>query len=102
MRGIALVKDLGVVGRVAARGALYRSLHLVLGHVDRAGVLDDAAQRRIAAGVTAPGFHRDGDFLADLGELFRHAIPAGEHRVLADFENSAHGPLSPVEVANDK
>jgi hypothetical protein len=29
----------------------------------------------------------------DAGELLRHAVPPREHRVLADFEDAAHGAL---------
>ena len=34
---------------------------------------------------------RDRDVLADPAELLRHPVPAREHRVLSDFENTSHG-----------
>ena len=90
VRRVALVDDLVVVRRVLADRALDRGLDLVLRHVDVARVLQDAAQRGIRARVGAAGFHGDDDFLVDARELLGHAVPAREHRVLADFEDSSH------------
>ena len=91
MRGVAFVQHLLEVGCVASRGALDGSLDLVLGHVDRAGVLDDSPQRRVRVRVGATTLDRNRDVLADSRELLGHAVPTREHRVLADFENSTHG-----------
>jgi len=91
VRRVALVEDLLVVGRVLARSLLDRRFDLVLRHVDRAGVLDRAAQRRVGLGVGTPGLDGDGDLLADARELLGHLVPAGEHRVLAGFEDASHG-----------
>jgi hypothetical protein len=44
VRCVSFVQGLGVIRGVAAGGALDRRLHLVLGHVDGARVLDDASQ----------------------------------------------------------
>jgi hypothetical protein len=68
-------------------------IDLVLGHVHRTRILDDATQRRVAVRIASAGLHGNGDVLADLGELFRHAIPAREHRVLANFKYAAHEPF---------
>ena len=97
---VALVDDLLVVGDVLARGALDRRLDLVLRHVDRAGVLDDAAQLRVAGRVGTAGLDRDHDLLADAREGLGHAVPAGEHRVLAGFEDASHRrrSLSPCGI----
>ena len=78
------------VASVTSRGALDGGLNLVLRHVHGAGVLDAAPQRRIRRRVRPARLYRDGDFLADPGELLRHPVPAREHRVLADFENASH------------
>ena len=48
-------------------------------------------------GVGAARLDRDRDFLADAGELLRHAVPAREHRVLADFEDASHGNSTCLE-----
>ena len=88
---VAFVDDLVVGRRVLACRALDRRLDLVLRHVDGARVLDDAAERGIGVRIGAAGLHRDDDVLADPGELLRHPVPAGEHRVLAGFENASHG-----------
>jgi hypothetical protein len=91
VRRVRLVDRLVVIGGIAAAGALDRGLDLVLGHVDRAGVLDDAAQGRIRARIGAAGLHGHRDVLGDARELLGHAVPAREHRVLANLENASHG-----------
>ena len=45
----------------------------------------------LEAGSGAAGLDGHGDVLGDAGELLRHAVPAREHRVLADFEDAPHG-----------
>ena len=93
MRRVALVQDFRVVGRILARGAADGRIRLVLRHVDGAGILQHAAQRRVRRGVGTAGVHRDGDVLGDPGELLGHAVPAGEHRVLSDFEYASHARM---------
>ena len=94
VRRIAFIDDLDVIGRIAPGGALDRRLDLVLGHVDGAGVLDDAPQGRVGRGVGAAGFNGNGDVFADTRELLGHAVPTREHRVLANFKYATHGVLS--------
>src|SRR5207302_3733822 len=88
----ALIQHPLIVGGVAARCALDGRLDLILRHVDRARVLDHAAQRRVRSRIRSRGLHGNGDVLRDAGELLRHAVPPREHRVLSDFENASHGP----------
>ena len=90
VRCITLVKDLLEIRGVLAGGALDRRVDLVLRHVDRARVLDNSPQRRIAVRVGTAGLHGDRDVLADARDLLRHPVPPGEHRVLADFEDASH------------
>jgi hypothetical protein len=71
------------------RSALDRGLDPVLRHVDRARVLDYAAQVGLLFGSTAR-LHGDRDVLADPRELLRHPVPPGEHGVLANFEDATH------------
>ena len=90
VRRIAFVEDLLEIRGTLAGSAADRRLDLVLRHVDRARVLDDAAQGRVVVRVGPAGFHGDRDVLADARELLRHPVPSGEHRVLADFEYASH------------
>ena len=41
--------------------------------------------------VGTAGFDGDDDLFRQARELLGHAVPAREHRVLADFEDSSHG-----------
>jgi hypothetical protein len=90
VRRVGLVDRLMIVGGIAPAGALDRRLDLVLGHVDRARVLDHTAQSRVRSRIGAARLHRHRDVLGDAGELLGHAIPAREHRVLANLENTSH------------
>src|SRR5271169_2474518 len=42
--------------------------------------------------------HRDRDVFRDAGELFCHAIPAGEHRMLSDLEYASHQRMVAIRV----
>ena len=90
MRRITFVHDNFVISRVLADRTLDRRVNFVFGHVDGARVLNHAAQRRIVRGIWPTTAHRDGDVFTDAGKLFRHAIPTGEHDVLAGFEDASH------------
>src|SRR5690606_17818775 len=90
VRRIALVQDHVVVRRFFTRRASNRCFDLVLGHVDRAPVLDDPPEGGIRGRVGPAGLHGDRDVLADARELLRHTIPAREHRMFSGFENATH------------
>ena len=90
MGRVAFVDNFLVVHRFLAGGAADGRLHLVLRHVEGAGVLDAAAQGGVAIGVVATGADGNADVLGDAGELLRHAVPPREHRMLADFKNTTH------------
>jgi len=94
MRPVALVEHFGIGCRVLAERAIDRRLDLVLGHVDRPRVLHDPAQRWIRCRIAAAGLDGHVDVLGDSRELLRHAVPAREHRMLANFEYAAHRRIS--------
>ena len=97
---VPLVDHFLVVRHVLARGPLDGGVHLVLGHVDGAGVGDDPAQGRVVVRVGPGGLHGDGDVLADPRELLGHAVPAGKHHVFSGFEYASHGLIvSDVELS---
>ena len=58
-----------------------------------------AAQRGIRIRVAAAGLDGHVDVLGDARELLRHAVPAREHRVLANFENASHRARILLDVA---
>src|SRR4030095_12698781 len=85
VRRITFVKDLLVAGAILARGSPDRGLDLVLGHIDRPVVLDEAAEGGVVLRTWAAGLDRDRDFLADARERLGHLVPAREHSRLPRF-----------------
>ena len=63
-------------------GSELRSVHLYI---------DDSPQQGVADRIGTARLDGDGDLLADPGELLRHPVPAGEHRVFSGFEDASHG-----------
>lgn len=87
---VSFIENFFVVGHFLALGAFDGGLDAVFGHVDALCILEAATQGRVGCGVGAAGLDGDGYFLTDARELFGHAVPAGEHGVLAYFENATH------------
>ena len=95
VRAVALVADLLVVLRVAARGLLDRPVDIVPRHRVGPRLLHREAQARVLVGIGVAHLGGDGDLLRELGEQLRAGgvLPALAMLDVGPFGMPGHGGL---------